>query len=206
MPKMQKILSGVVVVEPLMQQIEENPDLWDRDTLRTSFYPNSPHREVSDIWLRYRSMDEFDPERPELFAGPHKSVWYPAETILTCAWGLIEPICKIVDCEELGGVLITKIPPGKQVYPHNDGGPWHPEYYASKYLLLLKSAPGQVFSFEDEAHEGETGDLFIFDNRHTHWVVNNSDVDRVSLILAIKQKQPERRSNVIELKQKALVV
>jgi hypothetical protein len=202
---MHKILSGVIV-EPLMEQINEHPELWDQNTLRTSFYPNSPHREVSDIWLRYRSMDEFDIEHPEDFASEHKSVWYPAEVALSCAWSLIEPICRIVDAEELGGVLITKIPPGKQVYPHNDAGPWHPEYYASKYLLLLQSAPGQVFSFEGEQHEGETGDLFIFDNRHPHWVVNKSDVDRVSLILAIKQKQPELKPSRIITRQKALSV
>jgi len=202
---MQKILSDVIV-GPLMQQIDEHPELWDRDTLRTRFYPNSPHREVSDIWLRYRSMSEFDPDRPQDFAGPHKSVWYPAEIVLSYAWNLIEPICKIVDCDELGGVLITKIPPGKQVYPHNDGGPWHPEYYASKYMLLLQSAPGQVFSFEDEDYEGKTGDLFIFDNRHTHWVVNDSDVDRVSLILAIKQKQPDIAAGKIITRQKALSI
>jgi hypothetical protein len=48
----------------------------------------------------------------------------------------------------------------------------------------LQSAPGQSFNYKDETHEGETGGLFIFDNRTSHWVDNFSDVDRISLIIS----------------------
>lgn len=186
MPFMQKILEGIKV-DDMINEINAIPQLWNKHTLRTQ-NADSPHREVSDIWLRYRDYAEFDENNPQNFANEHESVWYPAAYQLPAVREAIEKIAVLVDCDRLGGCLITKVPPGKQVYPHSDAGHWHSEYYLSKYLLLLQSAPQQTFEYHGEIHVGEAGDLFIFDNRPVHWVMNDSDVDRISLIMAIRQK------------------
>jgi hypothetical protein len=72
------------------------------------------------------------------------------------------------------------------VYPHSDTGQWHPEFYNKKILILLQSAEGQSFNFENESHVGFSGEVFSFDNAPIHWVTNNSTVDRISLILAVR--------------------
>lgn len=184
---MRKILDGIKI-DRAMDQVNEHPELWNRYDMRTTMFKDSPHREVSDIWLRYRDYSEFDADNPMEFANQHTSIWYAAAHVLTDVIPIIEKVFSIVDGDELGGCLITKIPPGKQVYRHSDAGAWHSEYYLSKYLIPLQSAPGQTFNFDEESHEAEPGDLFIFDNRPEHWVINNSDIDRVSLILAIRQR------------------
>lgn len=185
---MQKIFEGVEV-KGLLEQLKERPELWNRYTLRTKLMPDSPHREVDDIWLRYRDYSEFDINNPTAFAGNHKAIWYAAAEYLTIARAIINGLMTTVDGAELGGCLITRIPPGKQVYPHTDSGAWHSEYYAHKYLIALQSAPGQSFNFEGESHEAKAGDCFVFDNRPLHWVVNNSNIDRISLICAIRHKE-----------------
>lgn len=174
-------------VSELVDQIEANPSLWDRYTMRTALLENSPHREVSDIWLRYRDWSEFDKDNPQSFSDEHVSQFYAAYYELPAVQEIVLSVMeKMPEYAELGGCLITKIPAGKQVYPHSDAGAWHSKYYARKVLILLKSAPGQSFNFGDESHEGEAGDVFFFDNRPIHSVVNNSDTDRISLILAIR--------------------
>lgn len=181
---LKKIMDSIVVT-PLLREIKEHPELWNRYDLRTR--GDSPHREVDDIWLRYRDYSELDEDNPESFSDWHVSQWYAAASILKSAKPLIENIFTLVGGDELGGCLITRIPPGKQVYPHTDAGRWHSEYYLCKYLLLLQSAPGQTFEFGEHKHEGEAGDLFIFDNRPVHSVVNDSDIDRISLIMAVRK-------------------
>lgn len=168
-------------VDSAIQELELHPELWNQYRMRTES-ENSPHREVDDIWLRYK-----DPRLPIDQQKPHDSVWYNSIRQLPAIRTIIEKIMLAMPKgAELGGALITKIAPECQVYPHSDAGTWHSEYYNSKVLVLLQSAPGQSFNFTDESHEGVAGEVFTFDNMPEHGVVNNSDIDRISLIIAIR--------------------
>ena len=183
---MQKILTGIKV-DHLLAELKDYPGLWNRYDFRTN-YEGSAHAQVSDIILRYRDFSDFEQDNPQDFASEHESEWYAAAYMMPGFKKTIEDIFSIVGGSELGGCLITKIPAGCEVKPHSDSGHWHSEHFLNKYLLLLESAPRQTFEFGDEVHEGEAGDLFLFDNRTTHAVYNRSDVDRLSLIIAVRQK------------------
>lgn len=173
-----------------LDELAENPDLWNQIDFRTKLYENSPHREVSDIILRYRDYAEFDADDAKHFSDKHESIWWDAIEKLPEVRKLIDSIMwQMPSHAELGGVLITKIPAGKQVYPHSDAGHWHPEYYRKKVLVLLQSAKDQSFNFDGESHTGISGEVFEFDNLPVHWVINESPVDRISLILAIRDGQ-----------------
>lgn len=174
-----------------VNQINENSELWDKHDFRTRLYANSPHVDVHDIILRYRNFDQFDPEKPKEFSDKHESVWYLAAEKLPFIIKIISDIVLALGDVDLGGVLITKIPAKKSVLPHTDEGHWHAEYYNRKILILLQSAEGQSFNFYGESHSAATGEIFEFDNRPVHWVDNHSDVDRISLILAIRNKADE---------------
>ena len=93
-----------------------------------------------------------------------------------------------VQGEMLCAVLITRIPPGSGIDPHIDKS-WHVEY-TEKFYLTLKGAPGAAFYCDDgtweESIEPRPGDLYLFDNRKRHWVENQSDQDRVTLIMCIR--------------------
>ena len=162
----------------MLWALQEHPELWDQNTSRTG--PEaSPHHGLSDIWARFAAPG-IDGSRP------HASVWYPCADVLPVR-EIAEPLLAAVGGEELGGVLITKIPPGKVCKPHTDPG-WHARYY-QKFALQIQSHPKQTFHFEDSSLVSQPGDLFWFDNSKTHWVTNDSDQDRITLIVCIRTQR-----------------
>jgi len=176
MKNMLKIASGLDVM-PLVLAIQRNPHLWNRNTQRTE-HPSSPHHGLSDIWVRYSDGD-LDPKVP------HDSVWYPAYRDLPQVRELVFNLMRYVEGERLGGVLISKIPPGATCKPHVDIGGWHAEYY-DKYAIQLQGNAKQAFHFEGESFSAMPGDVYWFDNHQKHWVTNDSDEDRMTMIVCIR--------------------
>jgi hypothetical protein len=165
-------------VSELNAQIDSNPDIWDKYPFRTS--PESPHREVSDIWVRYNDLEKLGPS----FNDKHESVWYPVSNIIPAVKRLCANMLSYIQASEFGGVLITKIPPHGKVYPHNDKG-WHAEHY-NKYAILLKGNEEQSFCFDGEEHRCKEGDSFTFNNQAIHWVLNPTDIQRETLIICAR--------------------
>jgi len=169
-------------VSAALEQLADNPDAWNQHTMRTEAY-GTPHGGVSDIWVRYNDWANFNGDQ-EAFNGPHQSVWYPVAWKLPAVRNLVFDVMRVVEGEHLGGVLITKIPPGGRVEPHIDQG-WHAGYYA-KFAVQLMGNEKQAFCFDDATLSAMPGDLYAFDNSRRHWVTNDSDSDRMTLIICIK--------------------
>lgn len=163
-----------------LREVLKDESLWDTNTFRTAS-PDSPHHECHDIWARYAPPSEYG------IVGPHTSVWYPVVTD-----GPLKPVLRLaaevmafVDGKDLGGVLITKINPGKAVKPHTDRG-WHAEHY-EKFAVSIEADENQAFSFHETSLVTQPGDLFWFYNQKEHWVTNNSTRDRITAIFCIKR-------------------
>jgi hypothetical protein len=150
-------------------------DAWNKYPWRTN-HPKSPHREVSDIWLRYNAIDNLGPH----FNDPHEAVWYDFDLPETTA------LAKAVSqgAKRLGGVLITKVPAGAQVYPHVDYG-WHALYY-QKIAVQIQGNEEQAFCYDDGQLSALPGESYWFDNQAPHWVKNNSPQDRITLICCMR--------------------
>lgn len=159
-----------------------NPALWDTLPMRTQGQ-KSPHRELSDIWVRYNPIERFDGDVAK-FNAPHIAQWYPVAQSIPTAKILSERIAADFDCD-LGGVLITRIPAGKMCYPHIDEG-WHARHY-EKFALQVKGHEKQSFHVENDELITFDGDLFMFDNSKIHWVTNDSDEDRITLIVCVRK-------------------
>lgn len=170
-------------VSVLQAQLQAQPQVWDTIRLRTE-HPQSPHREVSDIWLRYNPIENFHGDM-QAFNAEHTPEWYPVSESLPAACALAAQVMQDQGALELGAVLITKIPTGCQVYPHIDQG-WHARYF-EKFAVQIKGHPHQAFRFEGEKLVTHDGDLFWFDNAYPHWVTNDSDEDRITLIVCIRR-------------------
>ena len=173
------LLDSGLQVAPIYWALQQHPELWNQNTTRTAD-PASPHHGLDDIWARYG-----DPARA-VDGAPHDSFWWPAADLLG-----IKPMCldlmRAVEGVELGGVLITRIPAGKECKPHMDPG-WHARRY-DKFAVQITSAPGQRFCFEGESLEPKPGDLYWFDNQFTHWVTNPTAYERVTMIVCIRKER-----------------
>ena len=181
-----RFIRNVPGIPPLIEELAEYADLWNFYNFRTKGYGDSPHRDVSDIWLRYRDWSELNMDAMRDFGNTPTADythWYATAHLMPSIKQMIENIAVTENLLEFGACLITKIPPGKCVFPHSDND-YHATHFKDKYLLLLQSEPGQTFNYENETHTGKTGDLFHFNNNVTHWVNNYSDDDRISLIIA----------------------
>lgn len=169
----------------LKKSLKKHPEIWNQHTLRTES-PDSPHHGCDDIWVRFNDIKNYDPNNPQAFHGEHESVWYKSEIfdyVFQIAIGLC---CDIKRQISIGGVLITRIPAGGKVLRHNDAGRWHAEFYKDKYLIPIQANEKQTFNFDGESHVTEVGHIYKFNNLEDHWVDNDSDEDRISLIICMR--------------------
>ncbi len=174
--KINLVLRGAPVAS-IRDQIKLNPHLWNEHPERTE-NPDSPHHGLDDIWCRFA---------PPTSAGSAQAdcIWYPNADVLG-----VRPLCldlmRHVSGTELGGVLITRIPPGAMCKPHTDDG-WHARKY-QKFGVQIEASPGQRFHFEGESLETAPGDVFWFDNAYTHWVTNETPHERITMIVCIRME------------------
>ena len=170
-------------VDAVVNALEEHP-AWDRHTTRQEQYA---HAQMSDVWVRFNAWENY---RGDLatFNDLHESVWYPVANEIPALRLLINDLLYYTGADrELGGVLITKIPPGGSISPHVDQG-WHAEYYEDKYAIQLKGNEEQSFNFEGVQLSTQPGQVIWFDNSQLHWVDNESDEDRITMIVCTREK------------------
>ena len=172
-------------ISEALKEIHAHPELWDEITLRTAHKGVDYFHQSSDIWLRTNDLKNYDPLHPAEFVKDHHSVWYPSIEQLPAVKDLIFKVMTLVRGEELGGVLLTRVPVGGMIKPHTDSG-WHQEYH-EKFAVQIQGNYLQAFHFEDGSLSADPGDVYWFDNSFTHWVTNDSGEDRITLIISIKR-------------------
>jgi len=172
----QKIADGIPVL-PLLNALAVNNDLWNENTLRTS-HPASPHTQTDDIWVMFNEI----PSDP---AG----VIDDCEVIPYRAWKdlpvreLVMDLMRLVSGTRLGRVIISRLPPGAEIAAHVDQGA--PATYYNRYHLALQSNPGALNYSGNECVQYRMGEFWWFDNRAEHRIVNNSDDDRMVMVMDV---------------------
>jgi hypothetical protein len=162
----------------LTDEVDQHPELWGQYGYRTG--GKSPHREAPDIWLRYNDAKNVG----DHFNDEHEAVWYAAAETLSPVRPFVEDFARLQNAAKIGAVLITKVPSGKQIYPHADRS-WHADSHR-KWIVLLRGNLEQSFEFEGEQLYCEPGECFEFLNAYPHWVKNPSKEDRMSLIICLR--------------------
>jgi len=140
----------------------------------------SPHRECSDIHVRYNDMKNSN--RKDFHTAKHVPVWYEIAKEIPEAIGLAMEIMKITCSEMLGSVYIFKLEPGKKVYPHKDNS-WNSVYY-DKFCIGIQGGEGGIVRFEDNTcFEPKEGEVYRFENSVTHSVTNFTDKDWICMVV-----------------------
>ena len=167
---------------PLTLDLYRQPELWDQHTARTG--GAGSFEGTSDIWVRFRDPAELVSR--EAFAEAFRCVWYPAWHALPHLRPIVFGLMARLEAVELGGVLITRVPAGQQVAPHDDRGRWHPEFYRTKAYLPLATNPQCYSTCGNERVVMKVGDAWLFDNLERHSTVNEGETDRVTLIVSMR--------------------
>jgi hypothetical protein len=183
-----RLLHRGVLVQPLLDELAANPQLWNENVFRTGgAYTGNPHQRIDDIIVRFNDWKNWNGSRQD-FNGPHESVWWRAYEQLPAIKPLVFDLMRWFYAESLGMVLITRIPPRTNVGRHIDAG-WHAQHYL-KFAVQLKAAPGQRFCYDSMTLETKAGDLYAFNNALPHWVENPTEEERITLIMCLRLQQP----------------
>lgn len=165
-----------------LSEFLDSCDLWDKYNLRR--LSGSPHEQMTDIWARFNNPDPYiESGNIAGIIDKHDSVWL--ENIPAVKF-ICDELLKFLYGSKLGGVLITKLPPRGRILPHTDHG-WHAEYY-DKYYVPIKNGIGSRFCFDRGELIAKNGEVYAFRNDVTHWVENDSNHDRIAMIICIKQR------------------
>lgn len=182
-----------VDVQPLLQAVARQPDLWNKDDVRW-FHERSAHQEIDDILLRYNAFDKTMDDFVEKVCAEIQVVDYPAFARLPQARPILFALMRQVEGTHLGRVFISRMRQGAEIPPHVDliapaveafPGKIQPADYYDRYHVVLASAPGAVFDCGDESVYMAPGELWWFNNSILHRVVNNGGCDRVHMIVDI---------------------
>lgn len=179
---------------PLLLAIKRQPELWHADTYMRD-YPQGPFGETNSILLRFpmRRVMELEADLEAYNAGKsqydwHESVDFPAYDLLPEARPLIADLMRLVEGERLGRCIINQIEAGGRIFPHVDT-PIHTSYY-HRFHIPLQAAPGVVFRAGDEQVTMLPGQVWWFDNKAEHEVINNSGDSRIHLVVDIRTRRP----------------
>jgi hypothetical protein len=187
MPTSHELVCTDLNVLPLQEELLSNYEEFDKHNQRRVF-EGSPHAQMTDIWARYNDINPFL-ERGSLkgFEAEHDSIWYPVIDKIPSVKKIVFDLMSKVEGERLGGILITKLSPGGHITRHTDAG-WHAQYY-DKFFVPILIKEGAVFGFDDGDIHAKLGEAWWFDNSNPHWVTNNTDIDRIGMIVCIRTEK-----------------
>lgn len=174
-------------VSTLKQEILSHYEEFDKIHYRRTA-TGSPHSEMTDIWVRYNDISGLkDTADLKYLSDEHDSVWYSVIEKIPTVKKIVFDLMYKVEGERIGGVLITKLPPGGHIARHTDAG-WHAQYY-DKFFVPIQIQEGAIFGFDDGDIHAKEGEAWWFDNSNPHWVTNNSNCDRIAMIVCIRTEK-----------------
>lgn len=188
------LIANDVNIQPLLlalHRLEKSHGVWKEDTYLRD-YPQGPFGHTESVILRFppRSVHETEEalSQHEVNFDQHENVDQPVFKSLPEARPLIFNLMAAVQGERLGRCIINKLNPGGVIYPHADT-PAHAEYW-DRFHIVLQSAPGSNFRAGDEWVHMRAGEVWWFNNRIEHEVINNSADERIHLVVDIRTSKP----------------
>lgn len=171
--------SGIDVV-PIVHSIRRQPGLWKLNTIRQDF-PGSPHGNTESIILRFNEIKTVSEVMDDKECFDFDAYQYLPEVRPLIRW-----LMHRVEGERLGRLMIVNLPKDGAISAHRDEGA--PAEYYDRYHVALHALPGVGFRAGAEVIEMRTGELWWFDNRQEHEVINRSGSERIHLIADIRTR------------------
>jgi hypothetical protein len=112
---------------------------------------------------------------------------------LSAVWPIVAAVNEAAggDPDQIGHVIITRLPKGGKIGKHIDYAPPIPGLpYWQRHQVPLAVSPGVVFGCGGEEIYMRPGRAYWFDNQKEHWVHNGSGRDRLTMIVEIRKEAP----------------
>lgn len=158
-------------------QIYKHPTIFDKGIRQT--FEQSPHCEADDVLLRF--SDLADPA----IGDELQCQWRDEIALLPAVKDIVFALMATVRGEQLGRVMVTRLGPGRRIYPHADTRGKYAHFY-TRFHVPIVSEPGVLFKTGDETVNMAAGEVWWFNGHLEHSVTNNSARDRLNLIVDIK--------------------
>jgi hypothetical protein len=184
-----KIADGLDVMPLLvaLYHYDKSDNIWQADTYLRD-YPQGPFGDTESVILRFPKRSVLETEEAlkdyEKHFDQHENFDQPVFKVLPQARPIIFNLMAYIQGERLGRCMINKLKPGGRVYPHADT-PVHADYW-DRYHIVLKSLPGNSFRCGNETVGMKSGEIWWFNNKLEHEVINNSADDRINMVIDVR--------------------
>lgn len=166
-----------VDVRPLTQALNREEALWREVTLRQDL-AGSPHKDTECIFLRWCADQSLEAAFTDL-----EAVDYPALLRIPEFRSAIGYVAGEVEGRRLGRAIVTKLKAHGSIDLHADEGDYADHY--ERFHLILKSDGECKFHCGLEEVSMMPGELWWFDHKKEHMVINHGDQERIHLIVDV---------------------
>jgi len=176
-----KLIADDIDVSSILAEIAANSELWYVDTSRQERI--SKQRETHAITLRSHA-DQASIDSRVRRAKPlrYRGRPSPMSAQFPLASEYVDQLVRSMD-GKMGRAVMTKLRPHGTVYAHTDDGLYW--LLRDRYHLVLKSATGSHFKVGGEEVRMREGELWWFDPTVSHEAFNDSDEDRIHIIVDV---------------------
>lgn len=180
-----RLVDSNIDVSPYLDEIESKWDLWDSDTSRQERV--SKQRETKAITLRSHSTTAADDSRFRA-ARPIGYRGKPSEMSmqLPVISGWVDDLVAQRN-GRMGRAVMTMLRPAGVIYPHTDDGVYW--LLRDRFHLVVKSPAGSHFKAGGEEVRMQEGELWWFDPTVEHEAFNESDDDRIHIIVDVMSRE-----------------
>lgn len=171
----ERICDGLMV-QPLLDLVDANPDWWNAITIRQEFI-GSAHHATQAIHLRGPSSFTFD----DVFIDTGAYDYPLLESCIDALMPVLRPLLVAIDWSDLGRMMIVQLPAGCELDPHVDEGRYAAHY--SRFHVALRTNDRCALVVDGEPQHMAAGEAWWFDHRRQHSAFNHGDTGRIHLIV-----------------------
>ena len=170
-------LVGTFNPEPILQELIVT-NFWDWMSLRKIHGLN--HGSVQDIVLRFQPVQGMHPML-KYFDGIECVDYFP-QVYLPYT---MKAIKDFAGDRTIGKALVAKLKPQGEIVKHIDEGLYCRVH--DRFHMVVKTNPSVCFECDGTYQHMKEGEIWQFDNKSTHSVVNAGDESRIHLIVDIRK-------------------
>jgi hypothetical protein len=179
---------GMFDIEPATHEVSQC-NLWNWLNVRRMF-PSSGHYDVDDIILRFYPLQERRITQQEVFDSNTTVSYFP--------WYMLREVKKLVLKHKpkgytTGRVMISMLKPGGIISPHVDEGKYADNH--ERYHFVLHSNSNCTFICGEEAVQMRAGEIWTFNHKLEHQVINADRGNPRVHIIADYRKVEQHESN-----------